>query len=240
MKGVILRFNPEARIVDLTHNTDPFDLLGAALTLEASYSYFPPHTVHVVVVDPGVGSARRSIAAEAGQWLFLAPDNGVLETVYRRHPHRVWALEPERFALTPISTTFHARDVFAAAAGLLSRGEPPGRLGDPIDDYVRLEIPSPQPAGPDRWLGQVLKVDRFGNLITNFTPADLPARFLLTVGHARVDTVRQNYAAAPPGEIFAIAGSSGYLEISIKEASAAAAAGVAAGAPVALECLSHG
>ena len=238
MKGVILRFNPSAQIVDLTHQVEPFDLVGTSFTLAAAHSYFPPRTVHVVVVDPGVGSERRPLLAEAGGWLFLAPDNGVLESIYRRYPARVRALEPDRCALQPISNTFHGRDVFAPAAGLLSGGEPPERLGNPIEDFARLDIPCPRQVAPGRWQGQVLKVDRFGNLITNFAAADLPARFRLTVGLVRVESLRGSYASAAPGEVFAIAGSSGCIEISVKEASAAAAAGIGPGAPVEVQSLS--
>ena len=234
VKGVILGVNPQARIVDLCHQIEPFDLIGGCLTLAASYSYFPPETVHVVVVDPGVGSARRAIAARAGSWLFVAPDNGVLELIYQRHPHRVWSLRAEEFALKPISNTFQGRDVFAPAAGLLSKGVAAEQLGDPVDDFVRLEIPRPRQVAPGRRQGVVLKVDRFGNLITNFQPGDLPAGFCLSVGKAQVRSLRPSYAAAAPGEIFAIAGSSGYLEISIQEASAAAATGARAGTAVEL------
>lgn len=230
--GVVLRFHPQARVVDLCHQLEPYDLVGAALTLAASYAWFAAGTVHLAVVDPGVGSDRRALVAEAAGWLFLAPDNGLLELIYRRHDHRVWALEPERFALKPISNTFHARDVFAPAAGLLARGEPPERLGLSIGDYQRLQIPEPRELAPGRLEGQILKVDRFGNLITNFTPADLPEPFQLSVGRCRIGALRESYAAAPPGEVFAIAGSSGYIEISMNQASAAEAVGARAGAPV--------
>ncbi|MBI3697309.1 MAG: SAM-dependent chlorinase/fluorinase [Acidobacteria bacterium] len=234
MKGVILGLDPEARLVDLCHQVEPYDVLGAALTLAASYCWFPPQTVHLVVVDPGVGSARRAILAQAGSWWFVAPDNGVLELVYRRRPHRVWGLEPEKFALEPISNTFHGRDVFAPAAALIARGTPPEQLGDAIAEYARLPIPQPRESAPGCRLGAVLKVDRFGNLITNFQTADLPTAFLITVGDARIHTLRPSYSAGAPGEIFAIAGSSGFLEVSLNQDSAARALGVTAGAPVEL------
>ena len=234
MKGVILRFNPQARIIDLCHQVSAYDVLGAGFILAASYPYFPPGTLHLVVVDPGVGGPRRPIVVEAEPWLFVAPDNGVLEPVYRRHPHRVWSLAAEAFALKPISNTFHGRDVFAPAAGLLSRGDPPERMAEPIEDFARLQIPSPREIEPGRREGEILHVDRFGNLVTNFQPEDLPDRFLLTVGRARVQTLRQSYMEAKTGEIFAIAGSSGFVEISMKQASAAQEAGVGAGAAVGL------
>lgn len=232
MKGVILGINPNARIVDLCHQVDAYDVLGAALILAAAYSYFPPRTVHVVVVDPGVGSLRRPIAAEAGPWLFVAPDNGILELVFRRHAPKVWSLRIDEFALKPTSSTFHGRDVFAPAAALLSQGVAPGRIGDPIEDFVRLAIPEPRPVSPKVREGVVLKVDRFGNLITNLPVEDLRSGFVVTVGETQIQTLRPSYAAGAPGEVFLIAGSSGYLEISMNQGSAAEATGVRAGAVV--------
>lgn len=232
MKGVILTENPQAQIVDLCHQVEPYDVLGGALTLEAAWPYFPEGTVHVAVVDPGVGGPRRPILALAAGSLFLAPDNGVLELVYRRGAHRVLALSAETFARQPISNTFHGRDVFAPAAGRLSRGQDPQRLGDPIEDYVRLDIPAPRRDGTGRLVGRVLKVDRFGNLLTNLRSADLPPGCRLALGPTLVATRRTAYAQAPPGEVFALEGSSGYIEISMNQASAAAATGAAAGTTV--------
>ena len=229
VKGVILRCNPQARIVDLCHQIEPYDRVGAALTLAASYPYFPEGAVHVVVVDPGVGSARRALVAEAAGSLFVAPDNGVLELVYQRHPHVVRALRTETFALQPTSQTFHGRDVFAPAAALLSRGSDPGGLGERIQDYQRLDLPRPRRLDPQRLEGRILKADRFGNLITNLHPADLPAAFQIVVGGARIATLQPDYASAGDGEVFAIQGSSGYIEISIKQASAAQALGAGPG-----------
>ncbi len=232
MKGVILRRHPQARIVDLCHGIEPYDLLGAALTLAAAYPYFPEGAVHVVVVDPGVGSARRALVAEAAGSLFVAPDNGVLELVYQRHPHLVRALRTELFALQPTSQTFHGRDVFAPAAAMLARGTPADSLGEPILDYRRLDLPSPRRLEPHRLQAQILKADRFGNLITNLRPSDLPAAFEIAIGPARITVLRPNYAAAAEGEIFAIQGSSGYIEISMRQASAAQALGAGAGTVV--------
>src|SRR5262249_50385705 len=223
VKGVILGSNPDARLVDLSHAVEPFDVVGACLTLAASYSYFPAGTVHLVVVDPGVGSSRRPIAARAGSWLFVAPDNGVLELVYPRHRAAAWSRAANHSALQPISNPFHARDIFAPAAALLSKGTPPERLGDPIDDFARLGIPRPRPLASRRLEGIVLKVDRFGNLITNFRQDDLPTRFTITVGEALVQTLRHSYAPAAPREIFALSGRSGYLENSLNQGSAAEA-----------------
>jgi hypothetical protein len=223
MKGVILAADPEARIVDLCHQIEPYDRIGAALTIAASYPYFPAGSIHVVVVDPGVGSARRAILAEAAGSLFLSPDNGVLELVYQRNDHLVRALATEKFALESSSSTFHGRDVFAPAAAMLSKGTRPDWLGDPIRDYIRLDIPRPRPIGGGRLEARVLKIDRFGNLITNLQAGDLPAGFRMTIGQTKIETLRPYYEAAAEGEIFAVQGSSGYIEISIKQASAAQA-----------------
>jgi len=232
MKGVILGMNPEVHIVDLNHHVDAYDVLGASLTLAAGYSYFPQRTVHVIVVDPGVGSSRRPIAAEAGSWLFVAPDNGVLELVFRAHSPTVWSLRADEFALKPTSTTFHGRDVFAPAAALLAKGVPPDELGDRIDDFARLSIPEPRSISPQLREGVVLKVDRFGNLITNLRVEDLRPGFMLIVGDTQIQTLRSSYAAGAPGEVFLIVGSSGYVEISMNQGSAAEATGALAGAPV--------
>lgn len=232
VKGVILNGNPDARIVDLCHQIEPYDLAGAALTLAASYPYFPTGTVHVVVVDPGVGSDRRAILAEAAGDFFLAPDNGVLELVYQRQEHVVRSLWTEKVALEPISNTFHGRDVFAPAAAVLSKGTKPDFLGEPIHDYVRLDLPRPRRLDSGDLEARVLKADRFGNLITNLESSDLPPAFHLAIGGARIESLLDSYASAQDGEIFAIEGSSGYIEISIKQASAAAALGAGPGTPL--------
>jgi S-adenosylmethionine hydrolase len=232
MKGVILGIHAEARIVDVCHQVEPYDILGGAMTLAAAYAYFPAESVHLVVVDPGVGTKRRPILARAGSWWFVAPDNGVLELVYQQHPAKVWALEAQRFALQPVSNTFHGRDVFAPAAALVSKNTTPEQLGYPIDDFERLDVPHPRRRGNGVCEGAVLKVDRFGNLVTNLQLADLPTNFLIRVGDTRISTLRASYGAAAPGEVFAIVGSSGFLEISRNQASAAEATGAAAGTAV--------
>ena len=232
VKGVIYGLHPEAHVVDLCHLIEPYDVLGGALTLAASYRFFAPGTVHLVIIDPGVGTARRPLLVQAESWWFVAPDNGVLELIYQRHRHRVWELQAEQFALQPLSNTFHGRDVFAPAAALISKGTPAEQLGDPTDHVERLIIPQPRVAGNGVRQAAVLKVDRFGNLITNLDPADLPTKFVLTVNESRVTVLRPSYGAAAPGELFAIAGSSGYLEISMNQASAAEATGACAGSPI--------
>ncbi|MGC8793227.1 MAG: SAM hydrolase/SAM-dependent halogenase family protein, partial [Bryobacteraceae bacterium] len=138
VKGVILGLAPGARLVDISHDVNPFEIAEAGFLIWQSWRYFPKGTVHMVVVDPGVGTLRRPIVAEAGGHYFLAPDNGVLSMIYEEQPHKVRAITAERYFLKPLSRTFHGRDIFAPVAARLSRGLAPARLGKPIRDYARL------------------------------------------------------------------------------------------------------
>ena len=141
MRGVILRINPEARLVDISHEVDSYDILDGAFTLAQSYRFFPPGTIHLVVVDPGVGSARRPILVTAPSAQFVAPDNGVLSMIYEREPDaQVRHITRERYFLRPVSNTFHGRDIFAPVAGWLSKGVEPGEFGKVVTDYVRLAL----------------------------------------------------------------------------------------------------
>src|SRR5215469_16324325 len=168
LKGVILKINPEVQIVDITHGVTPFDLLDGAMAIANSYSYFPPRTIHVVIVDPGVGTDRRPILVSGQNQYFIAPDNGVLSGVYEKEQQfMVRHLTAEHYFLQPVSKTFHGRDVFAAVAGWLSKNWQPGSMGEEITDFKRFALPRPKES--DGLLkGVVLKVDSFGNLITNF------------------------------------------------------------------------
>jgi S-adenosylmethionine hydrolase len=199
MKGVILGICPEARIVDLTHDVIPYQIAQAAFLLEQSWRYFPAGTIHVAVVDPGVGTARRPLLVEAGGHYFIGPDNGVLP-------------EGEAFEIlvdsAPASRTFHGRDVFAPAAARLAMGE---KRVKPVSDPVRITLER----------GTVLHIDRFGNVITNLRPGT----------EKRVAT----YAEGPPGELFVIEGSSGYLEIALNRGSAAERLGIGVGSVLPVE-----
>jgi S-adenosylmethionine hydrolase len=229
MKGVILGICPGAHIVDITHECRAYDIDEAAFTIAQAYRYFPPKTVHVVVVDPGVGTARRPILVEAAGQFFVGPDNGVFRFILSREKHKVRVITNEKYLLHPVSSTFHGRDVFAPVAAHLAKGVPPSRVGKIIDDYLQ-----PKPADPAR--GTVLKIDRFGNVITSFLASDFPrAPFVLLVGRRKVTRLAANYAQFGPGELFAIAGSSGYIEISAGQASAATLLSVSAGAAVKLK-----
>jgi S-adenosylmethionine hydrolase len=240
MKGVILKILPNAEIVDICHSVQAFDILDGALALAQSYSYFPTRTVHLVVVDPGVGSARRPIIASSEEQNFVAPDNGVLSLMYAREERlSVRHITSDHYFLQPLSDTFHGRDIFAPVAAYLAKGVDHEKFGEEITDFVRFNAPKPKPADANTLRGVVLRVDRFGNLITNFTPQDAPAlfqqqppAFKIVVGKREVSALRQNYAEGAPGEVFGILGSMGYLEIVSNRGSAAQLVGSGKGTEV--------
>ena len=240
MKGVICGINPSAQLVDITHSVQSFDILDGAIAISQAYSYFPADSVHLVVVDPGVGSARRPIVAKVGTHIFVAPDNGVLSLVYEREESiSVRHITSDHYFRQPVSSTFHGRDIFAPVAAYLSKGVELAKFGDEVTDYIRFAAPRPKPAGPNSWKGAVLKTDKFGNLITNITPKDIPRlfeasppAFKITVGKAEVTRLSTNYAAGAQGEIFALLGSTGFLEISVNRGSAARTTGAEKGAEV--------
>ena len=240
MKGVILDIVPEAEIVDISHAVQAFDVLDGALAISQAYSYFPNGTVHVVVVDPGVGTERRPILATSDGYHFVAPDNGVLSLVYAREERiRVRHITAEHYFRQPVSSTFHARDVFAPVAAYLAKMVDSQKFGDEIEDYVRFAAPRAKAVGENRLKGVVLKVDRFGNLITNVTPEDVPGVFAgqpggfkIVVGNREITSIRTAYAEGAPGEVFGILGSMGYLEIVANRAAASQITGAAKGSEV--------
>jgi len=238
MKGVILTVCPRARIVDISHEVGAFDIAEGAYTIAQAYAFFPPGTVHVVVVDPGVGSARRPILMEASGQLFVAPDNGVLSMIYRREKHRIRLIAREEYFRQPVSPTFHGRDIFAPVAAHLAAGVRPARIGPPIRDYQG-GFPLAERTGKRTWTGRILKIDRFGNVITSFHALEFPRLeqrdFTLLAGGYEIETLARHYAEAPPGELVAIVGSGGYLEISINRDSAARRIACEAGAAVELK-----
>ncbi len=241
IKGVILDIAPEAEIVDICHSVQAFDVLDGALTLAQAYSYFPAGTVHLVVVDPGVGTARRPIVVTTERHHFVAPDNGVLSLIYAREERlHVRHVTAEHYYLQPVSNTFHARDIFAPVTAYLAKGVDPLKFGEEISDFVRFNAPKPKPDG-NTLRGVVLKVDRFGNLITNITPQDAPmlfeaepAPFKILVGKHEITEVKMNYAQGAPGEVFGVLGSMGYLEIAANRGSAAQTVGAGKGSDVSI------
>jgi S-adenosyl-L-methionine hydrolase (adenosine-forming) len=239
MKGVILGIAPRARIVDITHEITPYELNEAAFVIAQAWRHFPKRTIHVVVVDPGVGSARRAILAEAGGHYFIAPDNGVLSMIYNAAPHKVRVITNSKLVNKKVSRTFHGRDIFAPAAAHLAHGVPAAKFGELISDYVQSAVVRPSPLSARTWSGTILKVDRFGNLITNLHIdefADVKTRpFEMRVGAQRIHRLALTYSETALGEVFAIVGSSGYIEVAANQAAAAKTLGCGAGAPVELE-----
>ena len=237
MKAVALGICPEATLVDISHEVPPHDVLAGALELAACYRYFPAGTTFLVVVDPGVGSARRGIAAETGEYKFVAPDNGVLTLVFEETPARKTVeLTERRYARPTVSRTFEGRDRFAPAAAWLAKGIELSALGRPAGPVQRLEIPHPTVSG-DELTGEVLRVDRFGNLITNidrkaFQRIAQEGALEIRIGTHQVPRVVSTYADMGAGEICALFGSTDHLEIAANGASAAAELKVDRGAAV--------
>jgi S-adenosylmethionine hydrolase len=237
MKGVIASRAPVARIVDVTHGIPPQDVLAGALALRHAAPYFPPRTVHVAVVDPGVGSARRPICVETTSAFFVGPDNGVLSLAAPADTtRRIIHLTDERFFLEPRSATFHGRDVFAPVAAALAVGTAPAALGAEVAEMVRLAPPVPA-VEPRRIRGEVIYVDGFGNLVTNVdapTLARCPARSVVVRG-TRTGGVQRSYAAVAHGEPVAVVNSWGLLEIAVRDGSAAKQLSAGVGEPVTVE-----
>jgi len=236
MKGVALSICPDITFVDISHDVPPHDVVAGALELAAAYKYFPAGTIFLVVVDPGVGSTRRGIAADTGDYKFVAPDNGVLTAVFDEHPpKRVVELTERRYARPTVSRTFEGRDRFAPAAAWLAKGIELVALGRPAGATHRLDLPHSTLDG-DRIAGQVLRVDRFGNLITNIDRKTFDrlagAQLEIQIGGRVVSKVVSAYTDAAPGELCALFGSTDHLEIAANGASAASDLALGRGAPV--------
>jgi S-adenosylmethionine hydrolase len=238
VKGAVLSACPGATLVDITHEVPAHDVAAGALALDAAFRCFPDGTVFLAVVDPGVGSPRRPIAAASGRWLFVAPDNGVLTHVLDADPAaRVHLIAATRLFRVPTSPVFHGRDVFGPVAGRLACGLALGEVGPAVADPVRLEQP-PKARAPEGWSGAVVHVDRFGNLTTNLLEADLAA---LAGGPLKALEVRlgsevlplvRSYSDVARGRPCALVGSSGRLEIAVREGRAEALPGAGRGARV--------
>lgn len=222
VKGAILSVNPQAIIADITHEVPPQDIHSAAFTLLAAYKTFPEGTIHVAVVDPGVGSARRPIIVSAGGHFFVGPDNGLFTYIYDRElMYQIFHVTAEKYFRQPPSTTFHGRDIFAPVAAALSTGVEVEAFGSVITDEVRLDSLAPE-VKDGRVEGRIIHVDRFGNCITNITRDVLDdKRASLVVNGETISEFREFYADESGNDLFAIWGSAGFLEISINGASAA-------------------
>jgi S-adenosylmethionine hydrolase len=259
LKGALLSRAPEVTVVDVTHEIAPQDVLGGALVLEEAVPWFPPGTVHLAVVDPGVGSQRAPLVVLTGRELLVGPDNGLLslaaagstgsvvDSERRKPPPRLYRIDETRLPAPPAgirrpggSATFHGRDLFAPAVAWLAGGGVPADIGSPVDTWVSLAVPSPtEQATPDGGRiaqGTVLAVDRFGNLITNLRPepgsVDRVAE--VEIAGQPVGPLRRTYSDVAAGQLLALVGSSGRLEIAVRDGSAADRLGLGKGAVVRL------
>ena len=226
MKGAIIGVNPAAEIVDITHQIPAHDVYAAAFMLMCCYRDFPKNTIHVVVVDPGVGSSRRPIMAMTDDYNFIGPDNGVFSYVYQREQiNRVVCFTAEHYFRQPVSNTFHGRDVFAPCAGYVSKLIDWRMMGNEITDPVRFNTPTPT-VSEKLIRGTVIHVDRFGNLITNITSNELTEQLVRAGARVKVGTheaarVLTHFAEANQNELFAYFGSAGLLELAVPRQSAA-------------------
>lgn len=237
MKAVILGINPEASIVDLCHTIAPQDVIEAGLVLAGACPYFPDGTIHLAVVDPGVGSARRCLAARTRRALFVASDNGLLTAALANDPpEQVVELTESRYWRPDVSTTFHGRDVIAPVAAHLSLGLPIDALGRRLEDRVVLPLPGPERLADGSLIGHIIRIDHFGNLIIDLRTTDLRGRAaeaIFAIKGARVEGLRRYYAE---GEgLIALVGSTGYIEIAQRNGNAAAQLGANRGDIVKVE-----
>lgn len=240
MKGVIAAIEPKACVHDITHQVNRFDRLDGALTVAHFYRYWPARTIHVVVVDPGVGGSRRPLLVSAGAQYFIAPDNGVLSLVFDREPEiHAWHITAEHYFVHPVSRTFHGRDVFSPSAAWLARNGQPESFGPEVTDYERFSLPKPEIA-PGAISGVILRADHFGNLLTNLQPEEAPqltsgAAFRLRIGNAEITRMVTTFGEGAAGEPCLLIGSSGYFEICVNRASAAQVTAAASGTPFSIE-----
>jgi S-adenosyl-L-methionine hydrolase (adenosine-forming) len=240
LKGVILGINPLVRLVDLTHALSNQHLLEAAFILNSAFPYFPPGTIHLAVVDPGVGGDRRLMAIQDKDGFWIGPDNGLFSLVLKNHPEaKLFHLINQDYFLETVSRTFHGRDILAPAAAHLSLGISPDKIGEPLSDPVVLNIPQPEIIN-NRIVGLVLWSDHFGNLITNISqeillPFNPGPGLKIFIGTHVISGIHQNYAQRPKNRLLALIGSGGYLEIACNLGRAADLIGFEAGAGLKIE-----
>ncbi len=244
MKGVILSIFPQVQLIDLSHEVEPQNVRQAAYILQRAVPFFPAGSIHLTVVDPGVGTTRRPLAARLGDQFFVGPDNGVIslwlaQAEAQAAPVEIVHLDRPEYWRLPLSNTFHGRDLFAPVAAHLARGVPLQELGTPIADPLRLELPQPQRQGKV-WKAMIVYVDRFGNLMTNLS-AELLGEPLpqvrIRAGGYRVEGILPSYGHRPPGSLVAVIDSDGFLEIAMVNGNAAHRLGLQEGDTVEVECL---
>ncbi len=238
MKGVILGICPDARIVDLTHDIPPQDVLAGAFQLSTALAYFPPGSIHVAVVDPGVGTDRRAIAVKTADHILIAPDNGILTLALRRTPALAcYCLDRSRFKLPELSRTFHGRDVFAPIAAHLAAGRSLRQVGAPVSHIETMTLATTRDREDGGLEGQVLHIDHFGNAITNIEASQVNGLTVEVEVHARdlkLSTVSSTYGDVERNAPLALIGSHGFLELAVREGSVALAHGVSRGTVVSL------
>lgn len=231
IKGVILSINPSAVIIDITHNIDPHDIIQAAFAIKSSYKFFPEGTVHVVIVDPGVGGSRAIIALEIAGHIFLAPDNGILTLLVEEgNIAELIRIDNKKFFLKSVSRTFHGRDIFAPVSAHISSGIKINNIGTPINknELVKLSIPKPGISDKGELVGAIVSIDHFGNLITNidsnclenFCGPDAVKKPEIKIGNSKINGLSESYENSAPNSPLIIIGSRGYLEIAINCGSA--------------------
>ncbi len=237
MKGVILNTNPDVEIVDISHHVSPHNIREGAVLTALSYDYFPVRTIHIVVVDPGVGSKRRPIIVTTQNHYFVGPDNGVFSAVYgkERDSFRVTHITSDHYFLKKDSTTFHGRDVFAPVAGWLSKGIPVSHFGEEIDDYMTLYIPEAGTPSKNTVEGEVIYADRFGNAITNISSdllGDAAGGKLRVVLKGKVVPVKSHYSEVSDKGLYCLVNSFGLLEFFVCRGNAVESFGIEIGDPV--------
>lgn len=235
VKGAIKKVNPEAEIIDITHDITRYSIKEAAIVIGLSYKYFPPRTVHLVVVDPTVGSQRRPVLVSTGEHYFVGPDNGVFSYVYQQEENvRVLHITSDHYFLKKDSTTFQARDLFAPVAGYLSKGLPIERFGEPITDYVKFSIPEPSSPTKNAIEGEVIYIDRFGNALTNIR-RDLLEPLLSAGNRIRIVCkgkdvpLKRYYAEAKDDGLYAVIDSFDLLELFVYRGNASKKYGLQVG-----------
>ncbi len=238
IKGVILSINPHANIIDITHEVPPQDIEAAAFNLLACYRNFPAGTVHVAVVDPGVGSQRQAIVIECRDQYFVGPDNGLFSWICEREGNFIARnLTNEVFFRKPVSATFHGRDIFAPVAASLSKGVAVEDFGEPLPDIVRLDSIRANLVDENTIEGRILHIDRFGNCVTNVSPADLSTRgvasaWTVRLNNREISSFRRFFSEGASNDLFCLVGSAGFFELSVRNASAAQTLNASRGQPV--------
>ena len=243
MKGVIANINPNATLIDICHQIPAHGIAEAAFTIAQSYQYFPPDTTHLIVVDPGVGSNRKILLVEIPDHRFIVPDNGILSQIFERvTDYQVWSVDIHRFALDPMSETFHGRDILAPVAAHVATGKASSEFGQLFKNPKQLPPTKPKAISKGHWQGTVLSIDHFGNIVTSFPNRMISKedqKFLLQIGEVEITSSIQKYYQGSKNKIFCIAGSSGYIEVSLRETSAERRCNVTIGESIELILFPH-